>query len=324
MSKREKSVEILIVEDSPTQAEQLKYLLEMNGYSVTSAANGKEALSMLRKYKPTLIISDIIMPEMDGYTLCKEIKSDKELKDILVILVTSLSSPQDVLKGLECGADNFITKPYDEKYLLSRIRYILATQEMRPSEELKMGLEIFFAGKKYFITSERQQILSLLLSSYETAVQKNLELIETQNELKKLTEELEEKVKERTSDLITEIAERKRTGEKLLKVNRALKTLSSCNEVLVRAKVESELLKKICQIIVDVGRYRLAWVGFAEQDEAKTVRPVAHAGYEEGYLESTKITWADTEQGQSPVGTAIRTGSTDIARDFRTDARLNP
>jgi len=319
-----KDITILIVEDSLTQAEQLKHLLEEQGYMVNIAANGRQALSMIQKYHPTLIVSDIMMPEMDGYTFCKEIKSDEKLKHIPVILVTYLSDPNDIIKGLEAGADNFIMKPYNEKYLLYLIQHILVNREFRKKESIQMGVEIFFRDQKYFINVERLQILNLLLSTYETAVQKNLELIETQNELKKLNEELEEKVKERTSDLITEIAERKRTGEKLLKVNRALKTLSSCNEVLVRAKVESELLKKICQIIVDVGRYRLAWVGFAEQDEAKTVRPVAQAGYEEGYLESAKITWADTERGQSPVGTAIRTGSTDIARDFRTDSRLNP
>ncbi len=226
MSKREKGVEILIVEDSPTQAEQLRYLLEINGYPVTSAANGKEALSILLTHKPALIISDILMPEMDGYTLCKEIKSDENLKDIPVILVTSLSSPQDVLKGLECGADNFITKPYEEKYLLSRVNYMLVNMEFRRDEKLKMGLEIFFAGKKYFITSERQQMLNLLLSTYETAVQKNLELTKAQNELREMNEQLEKKVEGKTAALKEEIAEHKRAGD-------TIKRLSRQNELIL-------------------------------------------------------------------------------------------
>jgi CheY-like chemotaxis protein len=99
---------ILIVEDSLTQAGRLKCLLEKNGHPVIVAANGKEALSLLGTRKPDLIISDIIMPEMDGYQLCKQIKSDENLKDIPVILLTALSDPKDVLKGLECNADNFI------------------------------------------------------------------------------------------------------------------------------------------------------------------------------------------------------------------------
>ncbi|MBI1982760.1 MAG: response regulator, partial [Acidobacteria bacterium] len=118
--------EILIVEDSPTQAEQLKHLLEEQGYSVRRAANGKEALAAVGQRKPTLIITDVLMPGMDGFTLCKEIKSRGELNDVPVVLMTSLSSPQDVMKGLACGADNFIRKPYEEKYLLKRIEFILA------------------------------------------------------------------------------------------------------------------------------------------------------------------------------------------------------
>ena len=113
-------VEILIAEDSPTQAARLAHLAEQHGYSVTVAANGWEALALLERRKPTLVISDIVMPELDGYGLCKAIKTDEKLKDIPVMLVTMLSDPQDVIRGLECGADNFLRKPYEERYLLSR------------------------------------------------------------------------------------------------------------------------------------------------------------------------------------------------------------
>ena len=77
--KTNKKVEILIVEDSPTQAVKLQYILENHDYHVTAVQNGIEALNILKEYKPTLIISDIIMPEMDSYELCKKIKSDKNL-----------------------------------------------------------------------------------------------------------------------------------------------------------------------------------------------------------------------------------------------------
>lgn len=210
-----KDVEILIVEDSPTQAEQLKYLLERHGYAVTVAANGKEALAAARRRKPTLVISDIVMPEMDGYTLCKEVNSDEKLKDIPFILVTLLSSPQDVIKGLECGADNFIMKPYNEEYILSRINYIIANRGLRKSEKLEIGIEISFAGQKYFINSERRQILDLLLSTYEITTYKNVELINAQDKLKVLNEQLERKVEERTAALTAEIAERKQANEVL-------------------------------------------------------------------------------------------------------------
>jgi len=176
-------VEILIAEDSPTQAEQLRRLLEEHGYRVTVAANGKKALAEAKKRKPTLIISDIVMPVMDGYTFCKKVKSDETLKDTPVVLLTGLSSQEDVIKGLECNADNFIRKPYDERYLLSRIKHILTNRELRNSERMQLGVMIYLAGQKHFITSERQQILDLLISTYEQAVHINKELSAREQEL---------------------------------------------------------------------------------------------------------------------------------------------
>ncbi len=169
-------VAILLAEDSRTQAEQLKHLFEQQGYAVTLARDGAEALAAARQHKPTLVISDIVMPKMDGYALCKAIKSDPALKDIPVVLVTSLNSPHDVIKGLECGADNFITKPYEEKYLLSRVAYILVNRELRKRDKMQLGVELSLGGQSYVISAERQQILDLLISTYEQAVRINEEL----------------------------------------------------------------------------------------------------------------------------------------------------
>jgi DNA-binding response OmpR family regulator/anti-sigma regulatory factor (Ser/Thr protein kinase) len=215
-------VEILIVEDSHTQAVQLEYMLEQHGYQVAVAQNGKEALAALSRHKPTLVISDINMPEMDGYQLCQQIKADEHLKDLPVILLTALADPEDVIKGLDCGADNFITKPYNERHLLSRIRYFLLNGELGGMEKGHMGLEIFFSGQKRLITSDRLQILNLLLSTYETALQKNRELVEAQDELRALNEQLEAKVEERTAALRAEITERKRAEEALARANTEL------------------------------------------------------------------------------------------------------
>jgi two-component system, sensor histidine kinase and response regulator len=190
------NADILIVEDSPTQAEHLRHLLDESGHRVTLARNGKEALAAARQRTPSLIISDIVMPEMDGYTLCREIKSETTLKNVPVILLTSLVSPVDIIRGLECGADNFIPKPYDEDYLLSHVQSTLINFELRKSQKTQMGVEIVFGNEKYFITSKRQQILDLLLSTYEAAVQKNLQLNESQKELKTLNEQLDQKVEE--------------------------------------------------------------------------------------------------------------------------------
>ena len=122
----------------------------------------------------------------------------------------------------------------------------------------------------------------------------------------------------------TDIGERKRAERTLRKANRGLHMLSQCNEALSRARDEPDLLREICQIAVDVGGYRLAWVGLSEQDEAKSVRPVAQAGFEEGYLETVKITWADTERGRGPTGTAIRTGKPAIAQNILNEPHFAP
>jgi hypothetical protein len=176
-------IEILIAEDSATQAARLTHVLASRGYHVTAARNGRDALDRARERKPALVITDVVMPEMDGYALCKELKSDAPTSDVPVILLTSLSGPQDVLKGLECGADNFIRKPYETKYLLARIDYILTNMHLRRKPDRQLGAQLYFGGETYVITAERQQILDLLISTYESAIQINQELAGKQSEL---------------------------------------------------------------------------------------------------------------------------------------------
>ena len=105
---------------------------------------------------------------------------------------------------------------------------------------------------------------------------------------------------------------------------RAYKMLSQCNQALVRAKSEQELLQEICDIIVQSGDYRMAWIGFACQDKKKTVKPVAYTGFEETYLGKLNIVWSNTKQGQGPTGTAIRTGKVSIAKNIHTNNKFDP
>ncbi|KAB8054723.1 response regulator [Janthinobacterium rivuli] len=169
-------IEILIVEDSPTQAERLRRLIQSLHYNARVAANGQLALAAIRERKPHLVLSDIVMPEMNGYDLCRAIKSDPTLRDIPVILVTSLNDPKDIIRGIECGADNFIRKPYAEDYLLNRISHMLMNQKLRKNQNVEIGIALYLGDQKHFINAERQQILDLLISTYEQAVQVNGEL----------------------------------------------------------------------------------------------------------------------------------------------------
>ena len=116
-----------------------------------------------------------------------------------------------------------------------------------------------------------------------------------------------------------------RQGEARQKrLNRALRLLSDCNMALVHAEEEHDLLAEICRLCVESGGYLMAWVGYAEQDEARTVRPVAQSGYENGYLDSIRVSWADTEFGRGPTGTAIRTGVPGINQNVLTNPRVAP
>jgi len=186
-----KNADILVVEDSPTQALKLQVILEQQGYSVTVSRSGVEAIEYLKGHSPKLVISDIVMPEMDGYELRSHIKSREQMKGIPVILLTSLSDPEDVIKALACGANNFVTKPYEEDLLISRISNILLNQELRKSGSSEMGIETYFGGEKHFINSDRIQIVDLLLSTYENAAIRNKELEQANCELTEMRQKLE-------------------------------------------------------------------------------------------------------------------------------------
>ncbi len=109
--------------------------------------------------------------------------------------------------------------------------------------------------------------------------------------------------------------------KELRRINRALRTLSAGNRTLVRAADETSLLQKMCSVAVELGGYRMAWVGFAEHDAEKTVRPVAQAGTDKAFLDALHITWDETEQGNGPTGTAIRTGRHCVAHGLQSDPR---
>ena len=128
----------------------------------------------------------------------------------------------------------------------------------------------------------------------------------------------------RFSGALLDVTERKQAEDKLARLNRTLQTLYQCNQALVHATDEYELLQAACRILVDAGGLRMAWVGYRELDLEKSIRPVAQAGYDEGYVESVKATWEDTERGHGPTGTAIRTGKPTWTKNIETDSSIAP
>jgi len=131
-------------------------------------------------------------------------------------------------------------------------------------------------------------------------------------------------LRQQISKLKKIVAQHEQTETELHRVTRALKTLTNCNQALMRATNIQNFMKELCRIIVEVGGYRLAWVGFAEQDELKSVCPVAQYGYEEGYLNMVNISWSNTDRGRGPTGKAIRTAKPVIARNILTNRSFAP
>ncbi|MBF0451681.1 MAG: response regulator [Candidatus Magnetomorum sp.] len=185
--------QILIVEDSPTQALKLEFLLNENRYLTHVAKNGQDGFDVARKRKPDLIISDVTMPVMNGFEMCRCIKDDARINHIPVLLLTDLHNPEDIIDGLNAKADAYVTKPYKESFLLSKVASLLSnvyTPERSGDAKDETPLEIVFSGKTYTLTADRSQILNLLMSTYENSLIQNTDLKNKQIELNLLNDEL--------------------------------------------------------------------------------------------------------------------------------------
>lgn len=254
---------ILIVDDKKGNLYILESLLKANSYHVITAENGAKALEKLYSEGADMIISDILMPEMDGFQFCLAVHNDDKLKHIPFVFYTATYTDyKDEEFALKCGANRFVRKPIDPNEFLKIIKNTVC--------DVKNGK---VAAKKLPLKNEDETY-------------------------KLYSERLVKKLEKKMFDLESTLAKQKAEEEKIKRVNRAYKALSQCNRALIRAVTEADLLQEICRVIVETGGYRMAWVGYAEEDKDKTVRPMAQAGYEEGYLDTVNITWADTEKGR--------------------------
>ncbi len=533
---------ILVVDDTTANLQFLTNLLTERGYTVYPATDGELALEFLRSILPDLILLDIRMPEMDGYEICRRLKSNTQTSSIPIIFISILEDERDKVKAFQEGGVDYITKPFQPEEILARVRnhlrlhqltvhlektvserteelcnvnkqlQIELAERMRAEEELKSermlltnimetspigittvdrngmitfansqavtilgltlniitrrtynapewhitdfsgnpfpdeqlpfqkvvktrkpvfdvqhaivwpnGRQVFLSvnGAPTFdvtgqiesvvftlqdITERKQAELALMESEekYRTLIQKiqtavmvhgaDTQIItynpKAQQLLGMTDEQLQGKmVNDHTWHFVREdstlmpyeeypvnrvistkqplrnyvvglsrpntvcttwalvnadpvfddsrvikqiivsfidITEIKQLEADRAGINRSLRLLSNVNQILMHATEESALLNDVCGVIVDTGGYRLAWVGFVEYDEAKTFRPVSHAGFDSGYIMKAKITWADTENGRGPGGTAIRTGKPCLVRNIVTDPNFAP
>jgi diguanylate cyclase (GGDEF)-like protein len=178
-------IRVLVVEDSPTQAERLRSDLATNGFGVLVARNATDALETLSDGAIDLVVSDVVMPGMDGYQLCRRIKDDARTRHLPVVLLTSLTDPLDVVSALESGADNFIRKPYEKEQLLARLGTVIQNRDARRDAQQDRGVRLSFLERELHVTAGRQQILDLLISTFE-------EVVMTTREIKVREEQLAE------------------------------------------------------------------------------------------------------------------------------------
>jgi len=192
---------ILVVEDSPTQAERLRLVLEADGYEVRVARNGRAGLDSIRSSPPDLVISDVVMPEMDGYELCQRVKSSRATQSIPFVLLTGQRTPADIIRGLERGADNFITKPFEDEHLLGRIHRIFEHLEHRAKGRFEMEVAIRVGGHEIVLNADKQQMIELLFATSEELAEANTKLEQSRRIIEDHARDLEEKVRARTADL---------------------------------------------------------------------------------------------------------------------------
>ena len=134
-------MKVLIAEDDKDSRELLSWILQKLGYQVTAAENGKEAWDAFRKGGFRLVISDVLMPEVDGFELCRRIRQHKQSKYTYIIIITALIGKKDYLEGMEAGADDFVTKPFDPDELKARLRVaerIISFQEQAAVAEQRL------------------------------------------------------------------------------------------------------------------------------------------------------------------------------------------
>ena len=215
------------------------------------------------------------------------------------------------------------------KKSMDNIRLLVVRMEneqktLRQEHYQQLDKETYYAFLISWAGIALSLIIGLLLMIYRTRYISELKdratiLQDAEEHAQNIIKERTFALTDRNKELQAEIAKSSRMEEKLLKLNRMFKTINECNSILVHATEWSDLLNMICKSIVDTGGYRSAWIGFAENDQKKSIQPVARWGFEGNYVDNLNLSWADNEKGRGPTGTAIRTERPVIVKDIKTD-----
>jgi len=156
---------LLVVDDTPQNVKLLADLLIAKGYAVVTARSGREALERMERERPDLVLLDVVMPEMSGYEVCRAIRATPDTAMVPVVMVTALDPAQERVKGIEAGADDFLTKPINQAELLARVRSLLRIKELHDTLEQRVAdqvaqLERLSRLKRFFSPQLVEMIVS--------------------------------------------------------------------------------------------------------------------------------------------------------------------
>lgn len=157
---------ILAVDDEEHIQELIKFNLENSGYTVICCGTGIEALKIVRSEKPDLVLLDVMLPGIDGYDVCKEIRKDNAISIIPVIMITAKSEELDKILGLELGADDYITKPFSIRELLARVKAVLRRTAIQPTDKSYKFDNIIIDFEKHEVTKSGKRV-ELTLKEFE-------------------------------------------------------------------------------------------------------------------------------------------------------------
>ena len=282
---------ILVAEDSPTQAEQLRILLEAEGFEVEVVPDGETGYDRFAASDFDLILTGVLLSDLSGYDLCRKIKAHPVKGRTPVVLLTTLHDPLDILRGLECGADNYLTKPYRPDDLLGRLRYIFANRSRQADGKRRVGAEVTFLGKTFAVSSDRKQILDLLLSTCEDVGRASKELRSSRAELAVARAEverynalvlgaqvdLEARIRERTAELAEANAALRGEVEERRQAEEALRQSEDLYRGLVETSPDAIILFGLDGRVRMANRQALATFGYDAAEMIGRDRKDLHA-----------------------------------------------
>jgi PAS domain S-box-containing protein len=343
-------MKVLVIEDNKADQRLLQEMfrdMNMPAFELVFAENLTKGITYLDSEDIGIVILDLGLPESQGLDTFLRLKAHAE--NVSVIVLTGLDDTGIARNSLKEGAQDYLIKGWISTEILKK-SIIYAIERQRLIEELRQSnREILFREERFRILIEENADAMVVLSKTEGVLYQNpaSELLfegAPADYLKipsfsqfdggiSIERALDfpagiQKIIEIRGVLIEwerlpaflltirDITERKRVEEALRRKTRAYKVISECNQFMVRTSDEQDLIKGICNILVTVGGYRCAWVGFARHDKVNTVEPVAQSGFEEGYLRNIQISWKKGRHGIGPTGTAIRAGNPIVIHDI--------